>query len=42
VAVGDRADAARSVTLAVLFLGAAAVGCGVVALSGRLGPPRSG
>jgi MFS family permease len=42
VAVGDRVDASDGATLAVLFLGAALVGCGVVALSGRLGPARSG
>ena len=42
VAVGDRMDAARSVTLAVLFLSSAVVGLGVVALSGRLERPHSG
>jgi len=42
VAVGDRIDAARSATLTVLFLGSAAVGLGVVALSGRLERPHSG
>ena len=41
VAVGDRVDASRSTTLAVLFLGAAAVGTGVVLLSGRVPPSRT-
>lgn len=36
VAVGDRVDASRSSTMAVLFLVAAAVGVGVVLLSARL------
>lgn len=41
VAVGDRVDATRSTTLAVLFLGAAVVGTGVVLLSGRLPSART-
>jgi hypothetical protein len=36
VAVGSRMDASRSATLVVLFVGAAVVGTGVAALSGRL------